>query len=194
MDPALNPLPALSLWQPWASLCTPPGPKYLETRGWAPSPDMVGRRVAIAATGTIPKDAKDFLRADTPTAQPLLDAIRDCGFHVAWDRKALKHNLPLGQVLVTATLAGVYPMIESTDTNVANLPDRCILIAPHGRLLMVDPGGDRDVTDQLPFGIFEAGRFAFHLTDRRAVVGRHPAKGHQQFWNWRPTGIYDATA
>jgi hypothetical protein len=183
-----KPIPALSLWQPWASLCTPPGPKYLETRSWQPSPDMVGRRVAIAATGVIPKEAKDFVRPGAPTAQPLLDAVRACGFHIAWDRKSLKHNLPHGQVLCTATLAGIYPMVDS---GAGMIPTRCILVAPT-RLLLVSPEGDRDVTDQRPFGIFEPGRYAFHLTNRRAVVGRHPAKGHQQFWNWRPTGIYDA--
>lgn len=179
-------MPALSMWQPWASLVAA-GVKRLETRTWPPHQDLVGMRMAVASTGTMPKEAKDALRHGAPGFQQLLDGVRAAGHAIAWDKRRLVHDLPLGRVLCTVTVAGAYPMVDSS---ASTIPERCLLVAPH-RLLLVRPEGDVDVTDQYPYGLFEPGRWAWHLTNLRAVFGDHRATGRQGVWTWRPTGIYE---
>lgn len=179
-------LPALSMWQPWASLVAS-GVKWLETRSWPPHRDLIGTRVAFASTGSMPKDAKDALRHGAPHFQALLDAVRAAGFEIGWDRKKLVHNLPLGEVLCTSMLLGSYPMLDAETAT--DLPERCLLIG-HGRLLLVRPEGDIDATSQLPFGVFEPGRVAWHLGPPTLVEGEHPARGRQGVWTWRPEAPY----
>ena len=176
--------PALSLWQPWALLVAH-GLKWLETRPWAPHRDLIGTRMAFAATASVAKDAKDELRHGAPNSQALLDAVRTCGYKIGWDRKKLVHDMPLGRVMCTAVLLGSYPMLDA-QTAARDLPERCLLVGPK-RLLLIRPEGDVDATSQLPFGVFEPGRVAWHLGPPTLVEGDHPAKGRQQVWNWRPT-------
>lgn len=180
-------LPALSLWQPWASLVAS-GHKTVETRTWSPHADVIGHRMAFASTGTMPKEAKDALRHGSPGFQALLDAVREAGFEIGWDKRKLLHSLPLGRVLCTARVAGAYPMVDS---KAGDLPERCLLVAPT-RLLIVRPEGDLDVSDQRPYGLFEPGRVAWLLDSQRPVIGDHPAHGRQGVWNWRPQGIFEA--
>jgi len=182
-------LPALSLYQPWASLIAS-GHKIVETRTWRPHADLIGHRMAFASTGTMPKEAKDALRHGTPGFQALLDAAREAGFEVAWDKRKLIHNLPLGKVLCTARIAGAYPMIDAAAA-AGEVPERCLLVAPR-RLLIVRPEGDLDVSHQRPYGLFEPGRVAWLLDSVRPVVGDHPAHGRQGVWNWRPSGIFES--
>lgn len=176
--------PALSLWQPWASLLAS-GAKWLDTRSWSPHPDLIGNRMAFASTGTMPKAAKDAVRHGAPHFQAIFDALRAAGFQIGWDRKKLVHNLPLGKVLCTAPVLGSYPMFDAR-TAAGELPERCLLIAPT-RLLLVRPEGDIDATSQLPFGDFAPGRVAWLLGPPTPVEGDHPAHGRQGIWNWRPT-------
>lgn len=175
---------ALSLWQPWASLAAA-GVKRVETRSWAPHSDLIGARLAIAATASLPKDAKDALRHGAEHQAALFDAIRAIGHEVAWDRKKLLHDLPLGRVLATVRVTGSYPMVDPD----GQLPERCLVVTDR-RLLIVRPEGDLDVSDQRPFGEFAAGRVGWLLEDPVPVVGDHPARGAQGIWNWRPAGPY----
>jgi hypothetical protein len=46
--PVADSIPALTLWQPWASLLTE-GVKWWETRSWRPPESLIGRRIAIHA-------------------------------------------------------------------------------------------------------------------------------------------------
>lgn len=81
-------LSAISLWQPWASLCFPPGPKIHETRGWRPPARLIGRRIAIHA-------AKKRVRIEDPELERLC-------------RERLTQPLPYGAIIGTALLAEVY--------------------------------------------------------------------------------------
>jgi hypothetical protein len=58
--PPVSSIPALTLWQPWASLIAR-GLKRYETRSWAPPASLIGQRLAIHAgthkttTGEVPE-------------------------------------------------------------------------------------------------------------------------------------------
>lgn len=174
--------PALSLFQPWASLIAS-GTKTLETRSWAPHRGLIGNRLWIASTGSMPKEAKDALRHTTPGFQQLFDAIRAAGFSISWDGRKLLHSMPLGKMLCSVRLAGAYEMLDAATAT--GLPERCLLVAPK-RLVLIRPEGDLDVTDQYPYGHFAPARWAWHLTDVEPIIAV-PVRGRQGIWNWRPT-------
>lgn len=186
--------PTLSLWQPWASLVAA-RLKRLETRSWPPHRDLIGTRMAFASTATLPAGARDALRHGAPNSQALIDGVRAAGFEIAWDRKKLITNLPLGRVLCTARVTGSYPMVEAAPAThgAAAAPvawEAPCLVIGRRQLILVTAEGDIDVTDQRPFGDFAPGRFAWTLEDVQPVDGDHPATGRQGIWNWRPKTLF----
>lgn len=84
-------VPAISLWQPWASLIFT-GDKLHETRAYPPPAKHLGQRVAIHAAKRMPHD--DDL---TVGLQLLLE--RNWGAQGAW-----RDQLPRGVLLGTAVL------------------------------------------------------------------------------------------
>jgi len=88
------PLPALTLWQPWASLLVT-RVKVHETRSWPAPRRLVGGRIAIHAAASHPARRH---------VGPKLDAICRTTFGDDW-----RAVLPLGAVLATAILEGSVP-------------------------------------------------------------------------------------
>lgn len=91
----MNAIPAISLWQPWASLIAL-GLKPFEFRGWVPPHRFMNRPVAIhAAKKMEPKKVLLKLLDDYEgtAAIPVIGA-------------ALYDELPLGAILCTATIVG----------------------------------------------------------------------------------------
>jgi hypothetical protein len=89
-------LPAITLWQPWASLIAI-GAKRYETRSRPAPSRLIGRRIAIHAARRRVRP-KDF---DADTLQAINLAIND----QCWMKK-----LPLGAVVCTAVLIEVLPV------------------------------------------------------------------------------------
>jgi hypothetical protein len=87
-------LPAITLWQPWASLIFS-GHKRCETRSFAPPFKYVGQRIAIHAAAALPS-AKHF-------SEELCELCYDA-FGCGWN-----FSLPRGAILGTVTLGGFYP-------------------------------------------------------------------------------------
>jgi hypothetical protein len=88
-------MPALTLWQPWASLVAF-GVKPYETRSRRPPSRLLGLRVAIHAA------------ARTPQFGEITPEI-DAAMRNATDNPLWFDLLPYGAVIATATLAEVYP-------------------------------------------------------------------------------------
>lgn len=84
-------IPAITLWQPWASLLFT-GHKIHETRSWEVPSRLVGRRVAIHAGATLPSERQ------VPAA---LRALAEQVFGADW-----RKTLPAGAVLGTCVLSG----------------------------------------------------------------------------------------
>lgn len=86
---------ALTLWQPWASLCST-GHKTHETRSWPVPATIVGRRIAIHAAKAMPGPGSDMMTPD------LVDlCIRTFGSE--W-RKTLARSAIICTAIVEASL------------------------------------------------------------------------------------------
>lgn len=171
---------ALTLWQPWASLIDR-GVKTIETRSWAAPRSLIGKRIAIHAAKRPP---------DVEGAQRITRIgdwwIEDTGFGTFTmhrDDSDVEYPLPLGAVLSTAELVDCLPMIDSNDP-----------VPMIGGFVYVDPDfiqihADADdsaptyIEDQIPYGDFASGRWAWLLDDMDPVYPPLPSTGRQGLWD-----------
>jgi hypothetical protein len=99
-----TPIPVITLWQPWASLCFVADRglrKCMETRGYAPPLKYVGGQIALHSA------------AAHPPAHHVTDTLNDLACHAFgsdWRR-----TLPLGKVLGLVTLSGGIPVEQIRD-------------------------------------------------------------------------------
>lgn len=186
---------ALTIRQPWASLIAH-GVKTIETRSWSteyrgPLAIHAGHRWDVG-WGThalwhdpdVPSDTRD--RNDVLVEKLRCDPTEDCNGSGYWTVDAYgRRHIPLGAVVATSTLADVVPIVEDCD----DLPYAPALIEAGygwGRLWpegASDLGEEFDITDQLPYGDFTPGRYAWLLTDIKPC-DPVPAKGRLGMWDW----------
>lgn len=173
---------ALTVWQPWASLVAL-GKKRIETRSWSTS--YRGRLLIHAAKrepseiekvgryAMYPSDRRTGERhPNHPDGRPVrLYDDEAPGFGVAsWV------PLPLGAVVASAVLADVVPIIDWCGPP---NPDGFVEKSPDGaRLRVALPDGpnviERSATEELPFGDYRPGRFAWLLDDVEPTSRRCP--------------------
>jgi len=209
---------ALTLWQPWASLCVLPQPcscgapivwhhgvwchresfgftntcrtpgqllnarpfKTVETRSWCAPKALIGQRIAIHAAKKRPRDVwPDFRRdAEYPAElAPFYDYERYVEITESSDGDSCRHRWagPLGAVVGTAVLTDCIPMVGLDDSRTA----LAMIWRPNQHPIWTD------VSDQLPFGVFAPGRWAWLLADAEPC-DPYPAVGRQGIWNWEP--------
>lgn len=185
---------ALSLWQPWASLIAV-GHKTIETRSWTTS---YRGPLAITATKRAPLYAErvgdiycyplgDYERGGRPSSLPwearrlgciTPEGERDPDCYA----KGLAFPLPFGAVVATCRLVEVVPVVDRCGTDMrapAHLCRSGDTLLLHRPVDHPFPDGEteRDVSDQLPFGGFSPGRFAWLLDDIAPTTERCP-------WCW----------
>ena len=174
---------AITLHQPWATLVAL-GIKTIETRSWA---TRHRGRVVVHAAKKLP----------TPRVIGDWEVHRPGRREHYWrvrptDAPWPQPPLPLGAVVATATIVDVLPMamyVRSVDgerahDNVLSI-DRSIFDDRPTLLSVPDTdGGWRDVSDQLPYGDFEDGRFAWMLEDIQMVTPAIHTNGRQGLWTW----------
>jgi hypothetical protein len=170
-------LKAIWLRQPYPTLIEI-GVKQWETRGGPPNgpmrPDGVrgmpglaiepGERIAIVASVNRPV------------------GVRELGEWVMFHGGGLVPCMavasepiptPLGVVVCTAVVAEALPIVDDAD-DLADEP-ACIEVAPNGSKLVLLSEGDSDgsdISDQLPYGDWRPGRWAWRLTDAEPVQSR----------------------
>lgn len=149
--------PALTLWEPWASLVAA-GAKSHEWRIWPAPRSLIGKRVAIHAGARKPK--KDEIAE-------LLMVLRT----EDWAGTSLNVDLAI-------------PLLERWHTSPGMLPTSSVLcIATLGQPISAlqyarahdMPVQDRDI---------DYARWAWPLTDIEKLEPFVPAKGAQGFWPW----------
>lgn len=171
---------ALTIQQPWASLIAL-GVKSIETRGYG-----------------------------TPFRGPLVihAGARAARLHeaeAAWDRVGLRYDdliatlypardrgadpLPLGAVVAVVDLVDVVPIIDGSLgwTEDSDTPPAAVVVSWRSAAMLVDTreiGSFPDLTDQLPYGNFTPGRWAWILDNPRVIDPPIPAKG--KLGPWRP--------
>lgn len=201
MNAHVNSMPAISLWQPWASLLVTRQPcemysgvwchdkthphrngaksdrpmvKRFETRSWPCQPKYIGQRVAFhAAKRAMPK--------------PVDEADTMIGEFRKEDGRTLSHptlgviDLPLGAVVGSGIITASLP-IASSDVAVPEPVDS--VVARCGERLafwraIYPPGEERvweptDISDQLPYGDWTPGRYAWLIEDAAPCTERCP--------------------
>jgi activating signal cointegrator 1 len=158
------PIPAITLWQPWASLIAA-GVKSFETRSWAPPSYLIGRRMVVhAAVKACPTD---------------IDAHARAAIERGLDLPAAKwHTLPFGAVVCVGTLAGAYQVQRWKDYGSdvefkAAVPGSRPLAAAS-----LAPGEEC-------FGDYRQDRWCWLFEGIEPFVPARPAKGKQGIWPWR---------
>lgn len=153
--------PAITIWQPWATLITE-GAKPYEFRSWAPSSRMVGTRIAIHA-GARPvrkEEIRDLLAklqspwwretsVDRAIAIPLLERVLNA-----------PKSLPLSSILCTAILGKPIRNRELADA------------------MGIPWLNDSDRHKHSNWG--------WPLSAIEKVEPFAPAKGAQGWWTWKP--------
>lgn len=151
---------AITLWQPWASLIAI-GAKKIETRSW---PTKYRGPLAIHAAKSAPLYARALADIDKAFNQPLTGKKE-------WDPN-IWLKLPFGAVLCTC-----------------NLVD-CLEI---GVEYMSKWGSEIEhplpTGNELAFGDYTPGRFAWILGDIKPLPEPIPTRGAQGLWNWEPPEV-----
>lgn len=151
---------ALTLWQPWASLWVC-GAKEFETRSWETSyRGPIAIHAGLAFNNSFPEEFAKAAHEALKKAIPSFTYI---------------HELSRGAIIATAELID------------------CHQIVLHGGrgLPSTSPGwletdrGIYEPTDQeLLFGDWTPGRYAWEIIDFKMLSKPIPAKGKQGLWNW----------
>lgn len=190
---------AISLHQPWTQLCVTRQPhpdcatgkgyvaescdeggtvKRFETRGWPCPPALIGSRTAIHATIKRPVLGLTLGEWFVCGARDVRPSLARC----AGDGP--NFPLSLGAVVGSATIEACLPIIDASScgTNL-NGPEHVCRAGGESLLLhhrpLDRPGfedgyHERDVSDQLPYGDFTPGRYAWLLTDAAPTTERCP--------------------
>ena len=180
---------ALTIRQPWASLIAL-GVKHIETRSWRAPQSLIGQTIAIHAGKALDGRHFDQFGEWSLHVPPYIDGLpqlRRLGA-IGPDGNSLVMEhvrvLPLGAVVATATLADCLPMVEMNGDDERD--GTCVVL--NGTKAHIDHEGEfrlTDIADQLPFGDFQPGRWAWMLTNVQPC-DPVPAKGKQGLWEWQP--------
>jgi hypothetical protein len=173
---------AISLWQPWASLIAC-GAKPFETRHWAPPRELIGQPIAIHAAKKIDKGAAQFAeelmygQGHSTGAFELADKL-EASFSNTPDRLLGRFGqavMPIGCIVAIVRLDAAFQLGEKAE----------------GTAVPAASVGRRLVSRQMPecftvryddFGDYAAGRWAWLLSDVKALKPPIEMKGHQGFF------------
>lgn len=151
--------PAITIWQPWASLIAA-GAKPFEFRSWPAPRRLVGRRVAIhAGARPVRRDEIAALVLRLERWETDTGLIRDAALPLLQRALAAPRSLPLSSVLCLATLGA-----PIRDADLAE------------RLGIPWPANDSDREEHSNWG--------WPLTDIEVLRPYLPARGAQGWWTW----------
>ncbi len=151
---------AITLWQPWASLLAC-GAKQFETRSWG---TQYRGPIAIHAAAKNPNCADIF----GMMSEDMIDSVREALGIVDFA------ELPRGAIIATAELVGCWPTVA---------PARIEGMVSTGK--MIKAAGPVSVHgNELQFGDWTPGRYAWEFANMKMLDKPVPAKGGQRIWNW----------
>ena len=150
-------MPALTIWQPWASLIAA-GAKPYEFRRWAAPFWVRGRRIAIhaGARKMVRDELQDLLLRCQRAGRtvPGTSLVRELALPIIEAALTTPGRLPLASILCTAVLG-----------------------APFQASRLAEPGDSDRVDHEV---------WAWPLSAIERVEPYVPARGAQGFWWWRP--------
>jgi hypothetical protein len=153
-------IPALTIWQPWASLIML-GAKPYEFRGWAAPRNLRGQRIAIHA------GARPVKRSE------VAELIMKLQGEDAWTT-GLKSELALAFLERVHSSPGILPLSTVLGTVLLGEPRRAYEIVS-------DFGGRVNDSDRN-----EHSNWAWPVSEIQHLEPPVPARGAQGFWRWSP--------
>lgn len=187
---------AITIWQPYPWLVGA-GVKQWETRPNPPSGNMcpdgvrgypghpihAGERIAIHAAARIAPG----LKHDSVIGDRLINYDRNTRTwgigdidNGVWDAP-IWSDLHLSAIVATAVVARAVPITDGTDFS-----DGVRIAAARCGLTLIDSGPEHfnvdSLDDQMPYGIWEPGRWAWELADIEVLRDPIPTKGKQGVW------------
>lgn len=187
---------ALTLWQPWASLVALLV-KQIETRSWSTkyrgpllihaAAWKITERQTIGAWEAWPPDPPGHVHPNHKNERPARIYCNAGG----WPDFGRWRPLPLGAIVATCTLQDVVPIVDGADDHDledfldAYMEGDYPCSAPTtvaGLTLFRERISESCHHDQLPYGDFTPGRYAWLLADIVALPEPIPAKGKQGLW------------
>jgi len=164
--PEITVMKAITVWQPWASLWAC-GAKQFETRPWA---TKYRGPIAIHAAAMNPFKVIQNLNDDTIAAMKA--SLRTLGL---LPRNGDFRYLPCGAVIATAELVGCHKMVLHGGRGLSS--------ASTG-WLETDHGIYEPDEQELLFGDWTPGRYAWEIVNIKMLETPVPAKGKQRLWDW----------
>lgn len=162
---------AMSLWQPWASLLAC-GAKQYETRSWA-----TNYRGSIAIHAAKWKPNLHALVYGMGLIYKIDDMIRALDEHGCFPGEELFEDLPRGCIIATAELVGCHEIEEGFRSEGV-----WICKKPRDGI----ESYENIFGNELLFGHYESGCYAWEFANMRMLDKPIPAKGRQGLWNWEP--------
>lgn len=172
---------AITIWQPWASLWAC-GAKKFETRGWATS--YRGPIAIHAAEISIyrvlrqvfPLGEWDYA-PDFKAKQELMNAVRKAFGTASTGKDIIQYlsELPRGAVIATADLIDCHEIVLHGGRG---------LSSESPGWLETDRGIYEPTEQELLFGNWTPGRYAWEIANAKMLPEPIPAKGKQRIWNW----------
>ena len=161
---------ALTIYQPWASLIAV-GAKTYETRSWAtrhrgPIAIHAGKKIpsTIMCATDIPYIIPAIGRAFGIQEKPIINIIE------------YLDSLPLGAVIATAELVGCHRIVRYGGRGCAST-DPGWLVSDDGQIY-------EPTEQEILFGDWTPGRYAWELANMTLLPEPIPATGRQGLWNW----------
>lgn len=155
---------AITLWQPWATLLAC-GAKEYETRGWATK--YRGPIAIHAAQRPAHKIFSELI--EYQTAKTMFECLRT---YDIW----FPADLPHGCIIATAELIGCWEIAKDTNGPFICRPFFGDIINNSDELIVRG--------NELLFGDWTPGRYAWEVKNVKMLPEPIPAKGHQRLWNW----------
>lgn len=158
---------AITIWQPWASLLAC-GAKQFETRSWATS--YRGPLAIHAANKPLSQVAPLMSnRAWQATLDLLASRYGVCTDADNW------LDLPCGVIIATAELVGCHEIVRHGGRGMP---------ADGPGWLETDHGIYEPSDQELLFGDWTPGRYAWEIANVKLLDTPIPARGKQRLWNW----------
>ena len=179
---------AITIWQPWASLLAC-GAKRYETRSWATN--YRGPIAIHAAAKRPPKQGEISWENFNAITTALAKHYGACRFD--WSLGGTKVNsdgtdngfdIPLGVIIATAELVACHEIVRDGFGKIhAGKQENSLLgvVVACGKIVS---------GDELLFGDWTPGRYAWEFANIKMLPEPIPAKGMQRLWNWEvPKGV-----
>lgn len=155
---------AITIWQPWASLVAC-GAKRYETRGWATNyRGLIAIHAALRHPNWWHRDTYDTPELETA----IVHLWGAWGWH-SYD------DLPRGAIIATAELIYCHKIHRRFSDG-----HPCL----HITTLEADMAEISITGNELLFGDWTPGRYAWELANVKMLPEPIPAKGRQGLWNW----------